>query len=365
MIKLASVFSGIGAVEHALERLKNEKDIDYEIVFACDNGERELSKSIDEIEDTIKELDYEEKKSYINELYEQTKKPNYVKMSYFENYDIDENEWYEDIRFIDGSKYQGNVNLLVGGSPCQSFSNMGKRKGLVDERGILVFQFIRLINEIQPNVFIFENVPGMLSHNKGRTWEKIKDKFDSLDYDIHIDILNSKDYGIPQDRRRLFVVGFKKKVENFKFPEKQELNTKLSDFLEDKVDYIHYLGRKGFEFVTNPNNSNRARINSEIMKTQKANQQYNWNGDFIFEKYDPNKHDKKIKKRAYLGEYEGKQGVVRQLTNRECLRLMGFSDNFNIVVPRMQAYRQAGNSIVVNVLQELMKSILEVVDFNE
>ena len=144
-----------------------------------------------------------------------------------------------------------------------------------------------------------------------------------------------------------------------------KLSTKLKDYLENVVDSRHYLGKKGFEFVTSPRNKNRARVNKDIIQTQKANQQFNWNGDFVFEPIEKVKDMKEVMERAYVSTWNGVTGVVRQLSYRECLRLMGFDDSFKIVVPNVHAYRQAGNSIVVNVLEHIIKEIIKVVDFNE
>lgn len=358
MIKLATVFSGIGAVEQALEKL----NLDYEIVFACDNGERELKYSQEEILNNCKGLSNREINNYVKSLYNNTKKPNHVKDSYFANYDIDEDRWYEDIRFIDGKEFENKIDILVGGSPCQSFSIIGKRAGLEDARGTLFYEFARLIDESKPNVFIYENVLGMLSHDKGRTWKHIYEIFESLGYKLYVEKLNSQNYGIPQDRKRLFVVGFKDETVDFDFPSAQELTTTLFDYLEENVDAKHYVGQKGFEFISNPKNKARARINHEIIQTQKANQQFNWNGDFVFEEFDKIKDRQDILNRAYIGEWNGKKGVIRQLTYRECLRLMGFSDHFKVVVPNVPAYRQIGNSIVVNVLEGIVKQILVALD---
>ena len=137
MIKLATVFSGIGAPEEALKQLNKE----FETVFACDNGERELDLTYDEIMDQTKEMTYEQRLKFVNDLYKKTGKENYVKKSYFANHDIDENRWFEDVRFIDGTKYTGKVDILVGGSPCQSFSTYGKKLGLEDTRGTLFFYY--------------------------------------------------------------------------------------------------------------------------------------------------------------------------------------------------------------------------------
>lgn len=361
MIRLATVFSGIGAIEQAL--LKNHQK--YKIVFACDNGEINLNISKKE-EKELNKLSLKDKILIIKKLYANSPKTNYVKQAYFANYDVNESNWYDDIRFIDGKLYQNKVDLFVGGSPCQSFSIIGKKAGLNDARGTLFFEYARLIKEIQPKVFIYENVPGMLMHDKGNTWKVIREVFESLGYKFYYKILNSLDFGVPQNRRRLFVIGFKDKNVNFEFPVEKKTNKTMKDYLDQEpVAINHYLGKKGFEFVTNSKYKNRARINRDIMQTQKANQQFNWNGDFIFVDYGEIKSYPKILERAYVGEWHGKSGVCRQLTYRECMRLMGFSESYKIVVPNRYAYRQAGNSIVVNVLQALLKQIQKVVDLNE
>ena len=227
-LQIATVFSGIGAPEQAL----NKMNIDYDIVFACDNDEIELKESKQDIEKIIEGLSNVEKKKVVNELYTKTKKKKYVKQSYFANYDIDEDRWYPDIRFLDGMPYRGKVDIYVGGSPCQSFSLMGKRAGLDDTRGTLFYEYARLINEIQPKAFIFENVPGMVKHDKGNTWKVIMEVFKSLGYDVNPKILNAKDFGIPQDRERLFVVGIKNGDNMFSFPLPFVLNSTMFDFLE-------------------------------------------------------------------------------------------------------------------------------------
>lgn len=354
-LKIATVFSGIGAFEQALLK----QNIPYEIVFACDTGERYVDIDRTKIESKVANLKNFEREKIISSIYDSSKKPNYVKDAYFANYKITNKKWFTDLRFINGKEYRNRIDIFVGGSPCQSFSAIGKRMGLEDTRGTLFYDYARLVNEIQPRVFIFENVPGMLNHDSGKTWDVIKNTFMKLGYKIYFEILNSVDFGIPQDRKRLFVIGFKNKDVSFSFPEPIKLRTTMFDYLEDKVESKHYLGKKGFEFVTNPKYRNRAKVNSSIIRTQKANQQFNWNGDFVFEELDKNRHNDEILRRAFIGKWHGKTGVCRQLSYRECLRLMGFSDKFKIVVPNVAAYRQAGNSIVVNVLEAIVGEILK------
>lgn len=353
-LKIATLFSGIGAVEQAFIRLK----IKTQIVFACDNN-------------------------------------NFVKQSYFANYEIEEDNWHSDILELNAARYKGKVDILVGGSPCQSFSSVGKRKGLDDDRGNLIYEFIRIVQESEPNVFIFENVKGLTTHDNGKTWKNIiLPEFENIGYQIHYEILNSKNYGIPQHRDRLFVVGFKKRV-TFKFPRPIPLELKVPDLLEDNADEKYYLGRKGFEFVFNVNKKrgSSTQVNGDVALCQRANQQFNWHGDFILD-YGPvndkyflseavknyvlsvgtksyktrTETDLEVARpllasmasmhRAGVDNYFTYGPRIRKLTPKECLRLMGFSDNFKIVVSDTQAYKQAGNSMVVDVLMHLFNSII-------
>lgn len=355
MIKVATVFSGIGSPEWALKRI----GVDYKLIFACDNGERELKETKEEIEKELKKLSDDEKKYYIDNLYDKTGKVNYMQQSYMANYEIDNESFYQDIRFLDGNKYRGKVDLFVGGSPCQSFSISGKRLGFEDTRGTLFYEFARLVKEIQPKVFIYENVPGMLNHDGGKTWKVISSVFDQLGYKWRMFKLSAKDYGIPQNRTRIYVVAIRNDL-NILPPSdipKIELDKTMKDLLEKKVDYSYYHGEKGFKWITKPLSlKKRVSINSDIARTQAANQQFNWCGDMIFEKFNSNK---KYPNNVYVGEYNGEKGVARKLTPRECLRIMGYDDDFKIVVPNQQMYRQCGNSIVVNVLEAIIKEIFK------
>lgn len=362
------MFSGIGAIEYALKRLK----VPNEIVFASDNDK-------------------------------------FVKESYFANYAINDTQWYDDVKYIEGEKYINQIDLLVGGSPCQSFSMIGKRKGFQDTRGTLFYDFARVIKESQPKVFIYENVKGLLNHDKGNTFKTIKTTFDELGYKYFYQLLNAKDYGIPQHRQRIFVVGFKDNSIKFDFPKPISLQSSMQDFLEDYIDSKYYLKEKGVKFVTSSKNRKKryTQINGDIAICQKANQQFNWHGDFIFENikntdfnefiFDVNqveekyylsekvtkyvlatgtknfkthntKTDLKIARpllqsmhkmhRAGVDNYvTHNKGKIRKLTPKECLRLMGFQDGFKQVVSDTQAYRQAGNSIVVDVLMAIVKQM--------
>ena len=398
MLRVATVFSGIGALEHALDRL----NIPHKIIFACDNGDIPLDYDEEQELSKIKKMGSKiEKKRYVDKLYsEGSTKVNFVKKSYMANYELSEDDFYLDIKLLDGTDYKDKVDLFVGGSPCQSFSMVGKRKGLKDDRGLLIFQFFRLIDEIKPKVFIYENVKGLLNHDGGKTWEILKEEFEKLGYKTYKQIMNSKDYGIPQNRERLFVVGFKDNSVDFKFPNKMPLEITMKDLLEDNADSKYYLNQKGIDFVTSKKNLKKkyTQINGQIALCEKANQQFNWHGDFVYEApkeikekyflskkltdyvlssgtkdfYSKPEIDLDIARpllssmgkmhRAGVDNYISKNKKIRKLTPRECLRLMGFDDRFKIVVSDTQMYRQAGNSIVVNnfiaILNQLDESFL-------
>lgn len=401
MIRLGTLFSGIGAIEQALLRL-NEEHIN---VFACDNGEIDLKllpmveqkefdilrkisqknispkdkqrlielsdkehKLIDDIAVQVKNLpSVEQKNNFIQELYRtHSKGKNLVKQTYLANYKINENDFHLDVHFMDGTDYRNQVDLMVGGSPCQSFSTNGKRGGFADTRGTLFHEYARIISEVQPKCFIFENVKGLLIHDNGATWDTIRNTFKELNYDIYVNqdssgrerpLLNAKDYGIPQNRERIYLVGIRNDItlkSAFHFPKPIKLEKTNADFLDKEVPAKYYLGKKGFEFVTT--HPTRAQVGYTIQKCQKANQQFNWNGDFIFEPLS-DKHTPEILGRAYVGTWNGTKGVIRMYTPRECLRLMGFPDTFVMLHPDNVMWRQSGNSIVVDVLMAIVKEL--------
>lgn len=365
------------------------------------------------IHNELDKLNYADKKKYVDNLYAGKKEQNKVKKSYMANYKINEDNFHWNVSFLDGKQYKDKVDLFVGGSPCQSFSLVGKQRGLEDTRGTLFYEYARLVSEIRPKVFIYENVKAVLSNDEGRTWEIMKKVFTDLDYTWKQTVLNAKDFGIPQNRERIFVVGFRNDLKlnkEFKFPNAVTLDKKMKDFLIDNVSGKYYLPKKGVDFVTDEKNLNKryTQIDGEVSLCQKKNQQFNWHGDFVFveENKDMEKTmqdlekyflSEKVKKyvlatgtkgfyskpeidleiarpllttmhkmhRAGVDNYVTTEGRIRKLTPRECLRLMGFCDSFKIVVSDTSMYQQAGNSIVVDVLIAIMTQILESYDFNK
>lgn len=385
MLRLGTLFSGIGAVEQALIRM----NIKHEIVFACDNGDIDINIELDEEKKKIFNMTSKiEKKEYVDKLYSsKSRKQNYVKQSYIANYKIKEEDFHLDIRLLDGRDYKNKIDLLVGGSPCQSFSSVGFRGGLEDVRGTLFYEYARIIQEVQPKVFIYENVRGLTTHDNGNTWKKMKKVFtDTLHYNIsEPQVLNAADYGIPQNRRRLFVIGIRKDLtaKEFVYPKEigiENLKFYMQDILEDNCKYEE--NGKNFTYSKKNGNIILKKVPGEVDKkytlTPKVRDYVLKSGTKGFRT--STQTDMKIARtllrtmtqhhRAGVDNYitiseNDKEKVIRSLTERECLRLMGFPDSFKIVVSTQQMMKQAGNSIVVDVMMAVLKEIYKTGVFDE
>lgn len=411
-MRLATVFSGIGSIEQALKRM----GIDFEIVFACDNGDVELNlhegADLDEytrlkklrskkqlkdeqeiarlealshrendIAEQIRQTIYNlpnrrEKKLFVDELYRRHGKgTNFVKRTYMANYGdhINEDDFHLDIRFLDGNDYhnEDEIDLLVGGSPCQAFSAVGAQYGLNDTRGTLFYEFARIVQETQPRVFIYENVRGLTTHDNGHTWQVMRDVFENdLNYRIaEPQVLNASDYGIPQSRRRLFVIGIREDIQcdDFVYPLPVELHYSMQDFLEDQCAFGHfnYNHETGELIVENvpghpdPKFTLTPAVQRYVLAGGTANYRTSTETDLpiarTLMKMMTQHH------RAGVDNYVTVQRyplVLRQLSDREALRLMGYPDDFQIAVSSMQTLRQAGNSIVVDVMMAIVREII-------
>jgi DNA (cytosine-5)-methyltransferase 1 len=412
-LKVGTDFSGIGSPETALKRL----NIPHENVFACD---------IDK----------------------------YAKASYLELHDP--GKFYDNITTRDHTKVE-RLDLYVAGFPCQAFSYAGKREGFADEtRGTLFFDVAEFIRTNKPTCFILENVRGLVSHDKGRTFQTITDilsngggslngqvGLDTIDnglgYHVYYKILNSKDFGVPQNRERIFIVGFRNWRE-FSFPKEMPLDKSLKDVLQDNVDEKFYLSKKmidgfykhkerheekgtGFKFEPKDGSgvANCLRANAALCPTDNTiieKQQpklithslygktsKNGNGgsghltredglsycvdtgnfqaveikDNVVQ-LNPSKESGGVQpyqqNRVYdidgvspalMANLGGDRSHnintprIRRLTPLECWRLQGFSDEdlrkAEKVCSNSQLYKQAGNSITVDVMVEIFKKI--------
>jgi DNA (cytosine-5)-methyltransferase 1 len=415
-MKIGTDFSGIGAPEMALKYL----GIDFESVFAC-------------------EID-----KYARQSFQQLHNPK---------------TFYNDITNRNHKEVK-QLDLYVAGFPCQAFSTAGKRKGFEEARGTLFFNVAEFIQINQPKVFVLENVKGLLSHDRGNTFQTIVDILsngggtqngqisldvfeDGLGYHIYWQVLNTKDYGIPQNRERIFIVGFKN-FREFSFPKPMELKLRLGDMLQDNLNSKYYLSDKTINRISNSRNKTKFKnqdseysgcliagynkipsdgtyieVKDKYYLSDKLIQSFNnhkerhtkkgtgfkWEvkkkddvvnclranaslcpTDNTIEVSKEVRTDEAKKKRKETGtndfrdkkiewrrqDYSNtittsltndhyiKQKKIRRLTPLECWRLQGFRDEdfFSVKdVSDTQLYKQAGNSITVNVLMELFKKI--------
>lgn len=420
-IKVGSDFSGVGAFNQALNRL----GINYEEVFACD-------------------MDKYSRQTFIQ---------NYGEPSYFP-----ENVYDREIPAV-------SLDIYMTSPPCQAFSIAGKRLGKEDERGILFFNSLEFIKKNKPRFFIFENVRGLLSHDKVNKKDKVGRTFtewvehlggksvngvatmmpieDSVPYHLHWKVLNAKNHGVPQNRERVFLIGIRDDQDNsFTWPEEEELTKRLKDVLENEIDDKYFLSEKMINGFTKHNDNHNEKGTGFIFTPKDGDDVANCLRANMF-KHAPTDNSIRINSATSRGYEEatdgdsinfsvpnsktrrgrvGKgvaqtldtacnQGVIqyndkrlnetiqqnelpvgmpkvidtynrkvqdhsptltephhnttrlwdgfkiRRLTPRECFRLMDFPDTFTWPVSDSQAYKQAGNSIVVRVLEKIIKNL--------
>jgi DNA (cytosine-5)-methyltransferase 1 len=366
-IKVGSDFSGVGAFNQALIRL----GVNYEEVFACD-------------------MDKYARQTFIH---------NYGEPKYYPT-----NVYEREIP-------KESLDIYMTSPPCQAFSLAGKRKGKEDLRGILFFNSLEFIQNNNPRFFIFENVKGLLSDDGGNTFQEwvnllggksvngvtVLFPYDgSVNYHLYWQVLNSKKHGVPQNRERVFLVGIRDDQDNrFQFPKEEHLSKRLKDVLEESVEDKYFLSEKMLESLTF-----ETKGNYEIANTNKGGQKgiiQSENGEAISclsatDYKQPkqiliNSATQKGYEQAQIGDSinfsvpnsqtrRGRVGkgvaqtldtacnqgtienkTIRRLTPRECFRLMDFPDSFTWPVSDSQAYKQAGNSIVVNVLYKILKQL--------
>lgn len=363
-IKVGSDFSGVGAFNQALNRL----NIDYEEVFACD-------------------MDKYARETFIH---------NYGTPKYYPK-DVYQREIPKE-----------SLDIYMTSPPCQAFSIAGKRLGKDDKRGILFFNSHEFIQVNKPRYFIFENVKGLLSDDGGKTFQEWVNMLggksvngvpvlfpyeNSVPYHLYWQVLNAKNHGVPQNRQRVFIIGIRDDVDNnFRFPVEEHLTKKLKDVLENNVDDKYFLSEKMIEYIFKPSSaekyvSGKMEIDLDIARpitascfkmhradednyikiksaTSKGYEIATENDSINFSVPNSKTRRGRVGKEvAQTLDTQCNQGTliqdkIRRLTPRECFRLMDFSDSFDFsVVSDSQAYKQAGNSIVVNVLYKILKNL--------
>lgn len=240
-----------------------------------------------------------------------------------------------------------DFDVLLAGFPCQPFSSIGKRAGFMHKtQGTLFYDVARIIEAKRPKAFLLENVQGLTTHDKGRTLSTILEVLSELGYDVQYRLLNAAEFGVPQMRKRVYIVGFDRSLKGidptqFAFPEGSEENyVNIGDFLESDMDgysisehlqkgYLHKLDDGRPKIITKDTKGPAKTLVASYHKIQRLT------GTFV---------------------KDGPTGL-RLYTENECKALMGFPKDFKVPVSRTQMYRQFGNSVVVPVISAVAKKM--------
>lgn len=241
-------------------------------------------------------------------------------------------------------------DILCAGFPCQAFSISGKQKGFEDSRGTLFFDVARIVKEKKPKIVFMENVKNFAAHEGGKTLEVVRGTMEELGYNFYQKVLNSADYGVPQNRKRIYMVCFRKdlKTTGFNFPKAFKLTTHVEDYLLNDLAMTEnlYVNRKDTYYNNRIDNkySNKPIRLGTVNKGGQGERIYSTKGIAItFSAYGGGVF---AKTGGYLV-----NGRPRKLHPRECARLMGYPDTYKICENSGQAYQQFGNSVVIDVLQ--------------
>ena len=357
-IKYLDLFSGIGGFREALRKTTKHNGIRSTCVGFSEIDENAIRTYRSNFEK------YPEEKE-LGDISKITTLP--------EDSDIRNTDERERRKHID--KNIPDFDFLFAGFPCQPFSLMGNGKGFADTRGTLFFHIEKIINAKKPLFFILENVRRLHTHDQGKTYRKIIDILDrKLDYHTVTWLLNSSDYGIPQTRRRLYILGFNRKKIKVSLdspPPTVDLKTTKTPttwhVLDRDVDDRYFLSSKILKTILS-NGTGGYNYKSEIdlpiarplcatmHKMHRACQDNYFSEKYVHGKYDSDKNRIILNNR--------KNGDVRRLTPKEAFRLQGFEDRFverayRAGVADTQLYRQAGNAVTVNTVQNILEYIFE------
>ena len=210
-----------------------------------------------------------------------------------------------------------DFDVLCGGFPCQPFSNIGQKGGLDDPRGTLIFQVVRILKDKQPRTFILENVKGLQTMDNGRILRAMLTELESAGYVVKSSVLEAKDFGVPQIRKRLFIVGVRKDIETqFNFPSPTGCNVTLSQIMGGEVEREY-----GFTVRVGGRHSG-------------IDNKFNWD--------------------CYLVD-----GKPRYITPEECLQLQGFPADHHLAGNKSERYRQVGNAVPTTVIREIGKALID------
>ena len=255
-------------------------------------------------------------------------------------------------------------DILCAGFPCQAFSISGKKLGFNDTRGTLFFDIVRIAKYHQPSLLILENVKNFAKHDEGKTLKVVENTLDEIGYDVFYQVLNASNFGVPQKRERIYILGFKKdlNVKKFTFPNSYSKAKSLIDFcLDDSETKDFIINRSDVKIkenleITKDILGNYPQKPIRIGTINKGGQ-----GERIYHQW-----GHAITLSAYGGGIGAKTGIylingkIRKLAPRECARIMGFPDSFILSNSNNIAYKQFGNSVVVNVIKSISENVLEI-----
>lgn len=280
-----------------------------------------------------------------------------------------------DIRNIKESDFPDEIDGIIGGPPCQSWSEAGALRGIKDERGQLFYDYIRILKEKQPKFFLAENVSGMLANRHSEAVKNIISKFEDCSYDVTINLVNASDYGVPQDRKRVFYIGFRKDLNiKFEFPKPTTPNK------EDKLTLRDAIGDLvGKEVPALPKNKTNGKLkipNHEYFTGaystifMSRNRVRSWDEPAFtvqasgrqcqLHPQAPKMEFIEKNRRRFVPGYEY---LYRRLTVRECARVQGFPDDFEFIYTDVDyGYKMIGNAVPVNLAYIIANSILDVLE---
>lgn len=246
-------------------------------------------------------------------------------------------------------------DILVGGFPCQAFSQAGLKKGFEDTRGTLFFDIERIIKEKKPKAFLLENVKNLKNHDKGKTFKIIEKSLKNAGYTVFNKVLKARDFGVPQNRERIYIVGFRNdlNIKDFRFPEPLNIKTSVGDILEKEVDEKYTISDKLWAGHQRRKKEHRLKGNGFGYSLFNKNSEYT---NTISARYYKDGSEILI---------EQKNKNPRKLTPREAARLQGFPEEFIIPVSNTQAYKEFGNSVAVPVIYAIAKNMIYLLEKNK
>ncbi|MGX1436501.1 DNA (cytosine-5-)-methyltransferase [Mammaliicoccus sciuri] len=278
----------------------------------------------------------------------------FAKETYFRNYNI---EPHGDITKIDAADIPDH-DILCAGFPCQPFSVSGKRMGFEDTRGTLFFDVARITKMKQPKLLFLENVKNFLTHDNGKTLATVKSTLEELGYDFYYKVLNASQYGLPQNRERIYMIAIRKdlKYKEFEFPEPTNEVVNLKMFLEEDQNTEQFIINRPDIKLDEDKLSQLSLMSKYPQKPIRVGTiNKGGQGERIYSEY-----GHAVTLSAQGGGPGSKTGCyfinnkVRKLSPRECARIQGFDDTFEIIVSNAQSWKQFGNSVPIKVLENII-----------